>query len=139
MEERITVRTVTKKQVFNGGEIETTRRETRKPLPPTAVGRTSENQQNRWTGLEEKRLERSTPGFCPEFNPGTYLPEPGLICEQDVAITLHDGALIHTEIPRPPGQYHSRLHPLLRESTRQVITFIASSPAMRRTTHEVDT
>ncbi|MBN1366480.1 MAG: CocE/NonD family hydrolase [Dehalococcoidales bacterium] len=39
--------------------------------------------------------------FCPPFNPRTYIAEPGIICEQDVAVTLRDGTVIYTDIFRP--------------------------------------
>jgi predicted acyl esterase len=43
-------------------------------------------------------------GFCPPFNPHTYIAEPGIICEQDVAVPLRDGTIIYTDIYRPEGQ-----------------------------------
>src|SRR5690606_36419993 len=40
-------------------------------------------------------------GFCPEFNPRTYIAEEGIICEQDVAVKMRDGTTIYTDIFRP--------------------------------------
>lgn len=36
------------------------------------------------------------------FEPRTYV-EDGIICEQDVAVTLRDGTVIYTDIYRPEG------------------------------------
>ncbi|MGK5543321.1 CocE/NonD family hydrolase [Streptomyces sp. URMC 127] len=40
-------------------------------------------------------------GYCPPFNPRTYEAAPGILCEQDVAVTLRDGTVIYTDIYRP--------------------------------------
>jgi len=42
--------------------------------------------------------------FCPPFNPRTYIAEPGILCEQDVSVTMRDGTIIYTDIYRPVGQ-----------------------------------
>jgi uncharacterized protein len=73
--------TITKKEMFGDVEIETIYRETNRPSV-TATHRFS---------------------FCPPFNPHTYIAEPGIICEQDVAVTLRDGTIIYTDIYRPVG------------------------------------
>jgi len=71
----------TKKEMFGNEEIEVIYRETRRP---------------------------STKGvmfsFCPPFNQRTYVAEDGIICEQDIPVTLRDGVIIYTDIYRPIGQ-----------------------------------
>ncbi len=42
--------------------------------------------------------------FCPPFDPHTYIAEPGIICEQDVAVKLRDGVTMYTDIYRPQGE-----------------------------------
>ena len=78
----------------------TGRPESRLPQPKKAKGKTEEN----WDGLEEKSLEGAGFGICPPLNPRTYLAEDGIICEQDVPVTLRDGIVIYTDIYRPVGQ-----------------------------------
>lgn len=39
--------------------------------------------------------------FCAKLNPRTYEAAPGIICEQDVAVKLHDGVTIYADIYRP--------------------------------------
>lgn len=39
--------------------------------------------------------------YCAELNPHTYQAGPGIICEQDQAITLRDGTIIYADIYRP--------------------------------------
>ena len=39
--------------------------------------------------------------FAPPFQPRTYIAEPGIICEQDVAVKLRDGVTIYADIYRP--------------------------------------
>ncbi|NNK02305.1 MAG: CocE/NonD family hydrolase, partial [Desulfatitalea sp.] len=56
-----------------------------------------------WDGLGEKTLAGAGFGFCPPLNPRTYEAEPGIICEQDVSVTLRDGTTIYTDIYRPEG------------------------------------
>jgi predicted acyl esterase len=71
----------TKKERFGDEEIEVVYIETRKPSAEA-------------TGFS----------FCPPFNPRTYVAEPGILCEQDVPVTLRDGTIIYTDIYRPVGQ-----------------------------------
>jgi predicted acyl esterase len=78
---------ITKKEKFGDVELETIYRETRRPY-----------------GLDEKSDSRAVSRYCPPFNPRTYIAEPGIICEQDVAVTLRDGTIIYTDIYRPVGQ-----------------------------------
>ena len=39
--------------------------------------------------------------FCPELNQRVYETEPGILCEQDVAVKLRDGVTIYADIYRP--------------------------------------
>ena len=73
--------TITKIEKFGDAELETLYIETRRP---SATG--------------------TMFSFCPPFNPRTYVAEPGIICEQDVACTLRDGTIIYTDIYRPQYQ-----------------------------------
>lgn len=83
----------TKKEVFNGQEIETLYRQARVPVDPEE-------------GLDLSKLEgiaATAHGFCAKFNQRTYVTEDGLICEQDVPVVLRDGTTIYTDIFRPAG------------------------------------
>jgi predicted acyl esterase len=71
----------TVKEKFGDEEIEVAYIETRKPSTEA-------------TGF----------AFCPPFNQRTFIPEPGILCEQDVPVTLRDGTIIYTDIYRPVGQ-----------------------------------
>lgn len=71
----------TKKEKFGDEEIEVVYVETRKPSAEA-------------TGFS----------FCPPFNPRTYIAEPGILCEQDIPVTMRDGTIIYTDIYRPVGQ-----------------------------------
>ncbi|MDF1552269.1 MAG: CocE/NonD family hydrolase [Deferrisomatales bacterium] len=95
------VPTIKKKVKFGDVEIDAIYRETRKP-PPVEV-RVDKEGEN-WDGLEKKSLEGAGFGFCPPLNPRTYEAEPGIICEQDVAVSLRDGTIIYADIFRPEGQ-----------------------------------
>ncbi len=83
----------TKKETFNGEEIETVYRQARVPVDPDE-------------DLDLSKLEglaSTAHGFCAKFNPRTYETEDGLICEQDVPVVLRDGTTIYTDIFRPKG------------------------------------
>ena len=73
---------ITKTEKFGNVEMETIYRETRRP---------SIDATDRFS-------------FCPPFNPRTYIAEPGIICEQDIPVTLRDGTIMYTDIYRPIGQ-----------------------------------
>src|SRR5512136_608213 len=77
----------TKKEIFNGVEIETIFRESRRPFAITE-------------GMNSRMQSR----YCPPFNPRSYFPEQGIICDQDVAATLRDSTVIYCDIYRPVGQ-----------------------------------
>ncbi|RJR34469.1 MAG: CocE/NonD family hydrolase [Desulfobacteraceae bacterium] len=93
---------IRKKEIFGTAEIETIYRETRRPAPP-ADKKAKEGKEENWDGLEEKSLEGAGHGFCSPFHPRTYLAEEGILCEQDVPVTLRDGTVIYTDIYRPEG------------------------------------
>lgn len=84
----------TKKEAFNGEEIETLYRQARVPIDPEE-------------GLDLSKLEgiaATAHGFCAKFNQRTYVNEDGIICEQDVPVILRDGTKIYTDIYRLEGQ-----------------------------------
>jgi len=57
--------------------------------------------------LAEGRLPTFMPdgqGNSPELNPRTYEICPGIICEQDVLVTMRDGCKTYVDIYRPAGQ-----------------------------------
>lgn len=95
-----TIKRITKKEKFGNTEIETIYREARRPATLKTMKITKESVD----GLDEKTLEGASIGFCAEFKPGTYLAEPGIICEQDIPVTLRDGATIYADIFRPVNQ-----------------------------------
>ena len=92
-----------KKEIFGDEEIEAVYRVSRRPPPPVKRQSKGETEEN-WDGLEEKSLEGTGFGFCPPLNPRTYEAEDGILCEQDVAVTLRDGTFIYADIYRPVGQ-----------------------------------
>ena len=77
----------TKKEKFNGVEIETIFRETRRPY-----------------GITDDMTQRMRARYCPPLNPRSYIPEPGIVCDQDVSVTLRDGTIIYCDIYKPVGQ-----------------------------------
>lgn len=83
-----------KKEVFNGKEIEVFYRKAREPVDPPE-------------DLDLAKLEglaATGHGFCAKFNQRTYKNEDGIICEQDVPVKLRDGTIIYTDIYRPEGE-----------------------------------
>jgi hypothetical protein len=79
--EPVELRRITKKEKFGNVEFETIYRQARRPST-TARGF----------------------AFCPPFNQRTIIPEPGIVCEQDVPVKMRDGITIYTDIYRPIGQ-----------------------------------
>ena len=84
---------IRKKEIFDGVEIETIYREARRPAPPKV--RSAEE------GPPDDPMEAMGHGFCPPFNQRTYVAEDGIMCEQDIPVTLRDGTIIYTDIYRP--------------------------------------
>lgn len=84
----------TKKETFNGVELETLHRRARVPVDPEE-------------GLDlskEEGLAATAHGFCAKFNQRTYKTEDGIICEQDVPVTMRDGIKIFVDIYRKEGE-----------------------------------
>ncbi len=83
-----------KKESFNNVEVETFYRQARVPVDPE-------------DGLDLSKLEgigATAHGFCAKFNQRTYKQEDGIICEQDVPVTMRDGTVIYTDIYRMEGE-----------------------------------
>jgi len=83
-------KTITKKEKFGDVELETIYRETKRPLPS-------------YEGID-LAARGATFSFVSPFNPRTYIAEPGIICDQDVAVKMRDGVTIYADIYRPAGQ-----------------------------------
>ncbi len=88
---------IRKKVIIGDTEMELAFRETRRPAPVEGIRHTRESAD----GMDEKNLDGAGFGFCPPFNPRTYIAEPGILCEQDVAVKLRDGVTIYADIYRP--------------------------------------
>ncbi len=82
----------TRKEVFQGEELEAIYRVARKPV---------DNQEAVDLANSEDPMARMGQGFCPAFNQRVYEAAPGIICEQDVAVKMRDGVTIYTDIFRP--------------------------------------
>ncbi|MDR1271553.1 MAG: CocE/NonD family hydrolase [Clostridiales Family XIII bacterium] len=60
-------------------------------------------------GLTKAQMEEiaargeMVPGFsyAPELNPHTWEPEPGILCDRDIAVKMRDGVTIYADIYRP--------------------------------------
>jgi predicted acyl esterase len=96
--------TITKMEKFGDVELETIYRKARIPTSAEEMTHapTTDAEEN-WDGLGEKSLAGAGFGFCPPLNQRTYLAEAGIICDQDVPVTLRDGTRIYTDIYRPAG------------------------------------
>ncbi len=79
---------ITKIKKFGDEEIECIYRKCRKPLTKEELAKMP-------------GTATDTFGFCPEFNPRTYIAEEGILCDQDVAVKMRDGVTIYTDIYRP--------------------------------------
>jgi len=82
----------TKKEVFQGEELEAIYRVARKP---------AENPEGIDLSKADDPMARMGQGFCPPFNPHTFIAAPGILCEQDVAVKMRDGCTIYCDIYRP--------------------------------------
>ena len=93
-----------KKEMFGNEEIEAIYRKARSPVPPQkkeSKGKAEEN----WDGLRRKifrGIRVSDSVLISTAAP--ILREDGIICDQDVAVTLRDGMMIYTDIYRPVEQ-----------------------------------
>jgi hypothetical protein len=98
------VETITKIEKFGDVELETIYRKARIPTSAEEMTHAAETSgDENWDGLGEKSLAGAGFGFCPPLNQRTYVAEPGIICEQDVPVTLRDGTTIYADIYRPEG------------------------------------
>ena len=96
---------ITKKENFNGVELETIYRKAREPVDPEE-------------GLDLSKLEglaATAHGFCAKFNPRIYEADDGIICEQDVPVKMRDGVTIYCDIYRPKD--HTNIPALISWST----------------------
>ncbi len=75
------------KEKFGNEEIEVIYRKARTPISPS----------------EGESADISAFGFSPDLNQRTYIAEPGILCEQDIPVTLRDGTIIYTDVFRPIG------------------------------------
>ena len=81
-----------KKEVFQGEELEAVYRVARKPVA---------SQEEVDLANSEDPMARMGQGFCPAFNQRSYIAAPGIVCDQDVAVTMRDGTTIYADIYRP--------------------------------------
>lgn len=88
--ENLGAETITKKEIFNGVELETIYRRSREPVDPA----------DDYDMSKLEGLDATGHGFCAKFNQRTY-EEGGIICEQDIPVKLRDGTTIYTDIYRP--------------------------------------
>ncbi|MFV0466226.1 MAG: CocE/NonD family hydrolase [Lachnospiraceae bacterium] len=94
----------TKKEVFQGEEIEAIYRVARKPVA---------NQEQVDLANSEDPMARMGQGFCPAFNQRTYEAAPGIICEQDQAVVMRDGVTIYCDIYRPADSGADKTVPVI--------------------------
>ncbi len=81
-----------KKETFQGEEIEAIYRVARKPMPVDP---------NKDLSKSDNPMDAMGHGFCPAFNQRVYDAAEGIVCEQDVAVKMRDGATIYCDILRP--------------------------------------
>lgn len=83
----------TKKEIFNGEEMETAYRQSNRPVNP-----------DNDVSSEGAGMNAMAMGVCPAFNQRTYIAEPGIICEQDIPVKMRDGITIYVDIFRPENE-----------------------------------
>lgn len=83
----------TKKEVFQGEEIEAIYRVSRKPVASEPAGVD--------LGKSEDPMAAMGQGFCPPFHQRVYEAADGILCEQDIPVKMRDGATIYCDIFRP--------------------------------------
>lgn len=81
-----------RKEMFGDDEIMAAYRVARRP---------NDNQADVDLSTSDDPMARMGQGFCPPFNPHVYEAAPGVICMQDQAVTMRDGATIYCDIYRP--------------------------------------
>jgi predicted acyl esterase len=82
-----------KKEIFGGKEYEVAYRQAKEPVDPEE-------------GLDLSKAEgidSTAHGFCAKFEQRTFRDEDGIICEQDIPVTLSDGTVIYCDIYRKDG------------------------------------
>jgi predicted acyl esterase len=85
--------TIIKQTFADGKEYEVAYREARKPIDPEE-------------GLDLSKaggIDSTAHGFCAKFNQRTFIDKDGILCEQDVPMTLSDGCVIYCDIYRKEG------------------------------------
>jgi predicted acyl esterase len=83
------------KRVFNGEEFDV-------PFAKGRPGKTREEMEAMRAGGEVNADPMAAMfSFCAKLNPSSYEAAPGIICDQDVAVTLRDGVVIYADIFRP--------------------------------------
>lgn len=82
-------------QVFDGDEYDVVY------VKGTPGKNKQEMEAMRAAALEQGEASSSMFSYCADLNPHTYQAGPGIICEQDQAITLRDGTVIYADIYRP--------------------------------------
>lgn len=80
----------TKREILRGEEVDVIYCPSKRPIDPK--------------DLDPAKMGQAKRGVCPPLNPRTYIAEPGIICQQDVAVTLRDGTVIYADIYRPEGE-----------------------------------
>ena len=81
-----------RKEVFGGEELMAAYRVARRP---------NDDQSDVDLSVSDDPMARMGQGFCPPFDPHTYEAAPGVICMQDQAVAMRDGATIYCDIYRP--------------------------------------
>lgn len=90
------IKLYTKTETFNGTTMETLYRKAKTPVDPVKAGID--------VAANGPGMASMGMGVIPDLNPRTYECAPGIICEQDVAVTLRDGVKIYADIYRPKDQ-----------------------------------
>lgn len=82
----------TRKEMFQGEEIEAIYRQARKPM---------DCEQDVDLANSADPMLAMGHGFCSPFNQRTYVAGEGVICEQDVPVKMRDGTILYCDIYKP--------------------------------------
>ncbi|OMD79749.1 MULTISPECIES: CocE/NonD family hydrolase [Paenibacillus] len=85
----------TKKEMFQGEELESIYRVARRPV---------DKEQDIDLSASENPMDAMGQGFCPPFNQRTYIAGEGVICQQDVPVKMRDGVTIYCDIYMPENR-----------------------------------
>lgn len=85
----------TKKEMFQGEELESIYRVARRPV---------NKEQDIDLSASENPMDAMGQGFCPPFNQRTYIAGEGVICQQDVPVKMRDGVTIYCDIYMPENR-----------------------------------